>query len=86
MTSCAGPVAGAYISLHPDSVTCTSLCWTRGAGGRVQRGRGCVCASVCVVGGGGGEECLVCADDNNMKGGEGSAQLIVRLQIKPKSI
>lgn len=64
------------------SVTCTSLCWTgcvcRGeaGGGRVQRGRGCVCVynSVCVVSGGGGEECLVCADDDNMKGGEGWAQ------------
>lgn len=44
----------------------------RGEGYKEEEGV-CVCVynSVCVVSGGGGEECLVCADDDNMKGGEG---------------
>lgn len=45
----------------------------RGEGYKEEEGV-CVYNSVCVVSGGGGEECLVCADDDNMKGGEGWAQ------------
>lgn len=60
------------------SVTSTSqdrVCVSGGGGGKgTKRKRVCVYDSVCVVSGGGGEECLVCADDDNMKGGEGWAQ------------